>query len=191
MLILVKLGGVSNMSKTMKQLTMEFGVTRQAIMRKMDDKFRSKYVSKVHSNGVSKLTISDDGYKLLKQHFLSSNRVVSNESASYSNYVTHDSVTDTAMELLEKQLVEKDKQIEKLQQSLGEAHKLLSQQQQLNLSTNRQNEKLLDTSTNNTPSQDDSPSQNDDTDVLKPTESNSKWEETKTLKKGLFGWLRR
>nr|WP_308718736.1 DUF536 domain-containing protein [Lactiplantibacillus plantarum] len=48
------------------------------------------------------------------------------------------------MELLEKQLVEKDKQIEKLQQSLGEAHKLLDQQQQLNLSTNRQNEKLLD-----------------------------------------------
>nr|WP_244048083.1 hypothetical protein [Lactiplantibacillus plantarum] len=68
---------------------------------------------------------------------------------------------------------------------------LLDQQQQLNLSTNRQNEKLLDTSTNNTPSQDDSPSQNDDTDALKPTESNSKWEETKTLKKGLFGWLRR
>ena len=68
---------------------------------------------------------------------------------------------------------------------------LLDQQQRLNLSTNRQNEKLLDTTTNNTPSQDDSPSQNDDTDVLKPTESKSKGEETKTLKKGLFGWLRR
>ncbi|MEE6693029.1 hypothetical protein [Lactiplantibacillus plantarum] len=77
----------------------------------------------------------------------------------------------------------KNNQIDKFQQ-------LLDQQQQLNLSTNRQNEKLLDTSTNNTLSQDDSPSQNDDKDVLKPTESNSKWEETKTLKKGLFGWLR-
>lgn len=191
MLILVKLGGVSNMSKTMKQLTTEFGVTRQAIMRKMDDKFRSKYVSKVHSNGVSKLTISDDGYKLLKQHFLSSNRAVSNESVSHSNYVTHDSVTDTAMELLEKQLIEKDKQIEKLQQSLSEAHKLLSQQQQLNLSTNRQNEKLLDTTKNNTRSQDDSTLQNDHTDVSEPTEGNYKGVENKTLKKGLFGWLRR
>ncbi len=178
MLILVKLGGVSNMSKTMKQLTMEFGVTRQAIMRKMDDKFRSKYVSKVHSNGVSKLTISDDGYKLLKQHFLSSNRVVSNESVSYSNYVTHDSVTDTAMELLEKQLVEKDKQIEKLQQSLGEAHKLLDQQQQLNLSTNRQNEKLLDA-----PQKTSEDASKDDTDVLEPTGDHYKGEETKTLKK--------
>ena len=78
----------------------------------------------------------------------------------------------------------KNNQIDKFQQ-------LLDQQQQLNLSTNRQNEKLLDTSTNNTPSQDDSPSQNDDTDVLKPTEGNYKGVDTKTPKKGLFGWLRR
>ncbi|WKF87628.1 hypothetical protein [Lactiplantibacillus plantarum] len=78
----------------------------------------------------------------------------------------------------------KNNQIDKFQQ-------LLSQQQQLNLSTNRQNEKLLDTTTNNTPSQDDSPLQNDDTDVLNPTEGNYKGAENKTPKKGLFGWLRR
>ena len=54
----------------------------------------------------------------------------------------------------------KNNQIDKFQQ-------LLSQQQQLNLSTNRQNEKLLDT---NTPSQDDSPLKSDDTDVSEPTE---------------------
>ncbi|KZV00590.1 hypothetical protein Nizo3893_0824 [Lactiplantibacillus plantarum] len=74
----------------------------------------------------------------------------------------------------------KNNQIDKFQQ-------LLDQQQQLNLSTNRQNEKLLDTTTSNNPSQDDNPSQNDDTDVLKSTEGN----EVKTSKKGLFGWLRR
>ena len=85
---------------------------------------------------------------------------------------------------MRRQLDEKDRQIEKLTQ-------LLSQQQQLNLSTNRQNEKLLDTTTNNTPSQDDSPSQSDDTDVLKPTDGNSKGVENETPKKGLFGWLRR
>lgn len=78
----------------------------------------------------------------------------------------------------------KNNQIDKFQQ-------LLDQQQQLNLSTNRQNEKLLDTTTNSTPSQDDSPSQSDDTDVLKPTEGNSKGVENKAPKKGLFGWLRR
>ncbi|MCT4461551.1 hypothetical protein [Lactiplantibacillus plantarum] len=79
----------------------------------------------------------------------------------------------------------KNNQIDKFQQ-------LLDQQQRLNLSTNRQNEKLLDTTTNNTPSQDDRPLQNDDTDVLKPTEGNYyKGKETKTPKKGLFGWMRR
>ncbi|QXI72648.1 hypothetical protein [Lactiplantibacillus plantarum] len=78
----------------------------------------------------------------------------------------------------------KNNQIDKFQQ-------LLSQQQQLNLSTNRQNEKLLDTTTNNTPSQDDNPSQNDHTDVSEPTEGNYKGVENKTSKKGLFGWLRR
>ncbi|MGJ3848379.1 hypothetical protein ACLOCM_12180 [Levilactobacillus brevis] len=78
----------------------------------------------------------------------------------------------------------KNNQIDKFQQ-------LLDQQQQLNLSTNRQNEKLLDTATNNTPSQEDSPLQNDHTDVSEPTEGNYKGEETKTPKKGLFGWLRR
>ncbi|WP_426665348.1 hypothetical protein ACP10D_16370 (plasmid) [Lactiplantibacillus plantarum] len=75
----------------------------------------------------------------------------------------------------------KNNQIDKFQQ-------LLSQQQQLNLSTNRQNEKLLDT---NTPSQDDNPLQDDHTGVSEPTEGNYKGVENKTPKKGLFGWLRR
>ena len=39
----------------MKQLTTEFGVTRQAIMRKMDNKFRNKYVSRVHPNAISSI----------------------------------------------------------------------------------------------------------------------------------------
>ena len=78
----------------------------------------------------------------------------------------------------------KNNQIDKFQQ-------LLDQQQQLNLSTNRQNEKLLDTTTNNPLSQDDIPLKSDDTDVLKPTEGNYKGVDTKTPKRGLFGWLRR
>ena len=120
----------------MKQLTTEFGVTRQAIMRKMDNKFRNKYVSKVHSNGISKLMISDDGYSLLKQYFSNSNKNVSNKDVNYNNEVTHDNIK-LAMELLEKQLDKKDQQIDKLQQSLSEAHKLLDQQQQLNLSSQK------------------------------------------------------
>lgn len=109
-----------------------------------------------------------------------------NSSSSPKTDIESDLVKQLRVDLedAKAEIKAKNNQIDKFQQ-------LLDQQQQLNLSTNRQNEKLLDTSTNNTPSQDDSPSQNDDTDVLKPTEGNSKGEETKTLKKGLFGWLRR
>ena len=135
----------------MKQLTTEFGVTRQAIMRKMDNKFRNKYVSKVHSNGISKLMISDDGYSLLKQYFSNSNKNVSNKDVNYNNEVTHDNIK-LAMELLEKQLDKKDQQIDKLQQSLSEAHKLLDQQQQLNLSSQKllENQKSEQNIKNNT-----------------------------------------
>lgn len=88
------------------------------------------------------------------------------------------------IEMLKNEVSQKNKEIDNFQV-------LLSQQQQLNLSTNRQNEKLLDTTTNNTHSQDDNPLQNDDTDVSEPTEGNYKGVENKTPKKGLFGWLKR
>nr|WP_114788400.1 hypothetical protein [Lactiplantibacillus plantarum] len=73
----------------------------------------------------------------------------------------------------------KNNQIDKFQQ-------LLDQQQQLNLATNRQNEKLL-----NTPQKTSEDASKDDTDVLEPTGDHYKGEEVKAPKKGLFGWLRR
>ena len=159
----------------MKQLTTEFGVTRQAIMRKMDNDFRSKYVSKVHSNGISKLMISDDGYSLLKQYFSISNKSVNSKDVNYSNEVTHDNIK-LAMELLEKQLEKKDQQIDKLQQSLGEAHKLLDQQQQLNLSS----QKLLESKSNTTQErQNDSKDDNNDTDINTSKQSKKPSNETK------------
>ena len=163
------------MSKTMKQLTMEFGVTRQAIMRKMDNNFRSKYVSKVHSNGISKLIISDDGYSLLKQYFSSSNKNVSNKDANYSNEVTHDNIK-LAMDLLEEQLNEKDKQIDKLQKSLGEAHRLLDQQQQLNLSSQKllENQKSEQNVNNHTTQSRQNASKDDQNDTDTNSEQNKK-----------------
>ncbi|KZU59561.1 hypothetical protein Nizo2806_1777 [Lactiplantibacillus plantarum] len=92
---------------------------------------------------------------------------------------------------LKSQLKAKDAQINDLHAIIKQNQRLLDQQQQLNLATNRQNEKLLDGGANNT-QQNVSESQNmDDTDVLKPTEDNYKGEEIKTSKRGLFGWLRR
>ena len=83
------------------------------------------------------------------------------------------------IEILKGELERKNDQLDKMQS-------LLDQQQQLNLSTNRQNEKLLDA-----PQKTSEDALKDDTDVLEPTEGNYKGEEVKTPKKGLFGWLRR
>ncbi|CAB1722182.1 hypothetical protein [Lactiplantibacillus plantarum] len=109
-----------------------------------------------------------------------------NSSSSPKTDIESDLVKQLRVDLedAKAEIKAKNNQIDKFQQ-------LLDQQQRLNLSTNRQNEKLLDATTNNTPLQDDRPLQNDDTDVLKPTEGNYKGKETKTPKKGLFGWLRR
>ncbi|MHA3853026.1 hypothetical protein ACX1CG_15855 (plasmid) [Lactiplantibacillus plantarum] len=83
------------------------------------------------------------------------------------------------IEILKGELERKNDQLDKMQS-------LLDQQQQLNLSTNRQNEKLLDT-----PQKTSEDALKDDTDVLEPTGDHYKGEEVKTPKKGLFGWLRR
>nr|WP_243147736.1 hypothetical protein [Weissella cibaria]AUG89718.1 hypothetical protein [Weissella cibaria] len=78
----------------------------------------------------------------------------------------------------------KNNQIDKFQQ-------LLDQQQQLNLATNRQNEKLLDGNADNTPQKGSESPNKDDTDGLEPNEDNHKVEDNKTPKKGFFDWLKR
>lgn len=91
---------------------------------------------------------------------------------------------------LKSQLKAKDTQIADLHSIIKQNQRLLDQQQQLNLATNRQNEKLLDGKTDNTP-QNVSESHNiNDTDDLKPNEPNRKVEETKAPKKGFFDWLK-
>ncbi|SPH07786.1 hypothetical protein LAP8965_02958 [Lactiplantibacillus plantarum] len=87
---------------------------------------------------------------------------------------------------LKSQLKAKDTQIADLHSIIKQNQRLLDQQQQLNLATNRQNEKLL-----NTPQKTSEDVSKDDTDVLEPTGDHYKGEEVKTPKKGLFGWLRR
>lgn len=88
------------------------------------------------------------------------------------------------VEILKSEVAQKNKEINKFQV-------LLDQQQQLNLTTNRQNEKLLDSHTDNTPQKGSESPNKDDADGLEPTEGNHKVEENKTTKKGFFDWLKR
>ena len=160
-------------SKTISSIAKELNLSRARVYQIIDMLDDNE---KPLQDSNDRYVIDDSVVNAIRKYYANSNTKAKQEKTS--------PIDDKVLDIMRRQLDEKDRQIEKLTQ-------LLNQQQQLNLSTNRQNEKLLDTTTNSTPSQDDSPSQNDDTDVLKPTEGNYKEKETKTPKKGLFGWLRR
>ncbi|WP_280990860.1 DUF536 domain-containing protein [Lactiplantibacillus carotarum] len=160
-------------NKTISSIAKDLNISRARVYQIIDMLDDNEKPSKDSND---RYVIDDSVVNAIRKYYANSNTEVKQEKTS--------PIDDKVLDIMRHQLDEKDRQIEKLTQ-------LLDQQQQLNLSTNRQNEKLLDTTTNNTSSQDDSPSQNDDTDVSEPTEGNYKGVENKTPKKGLFGWLRR
>ena len=160
-------------SKTISSIAKELNLSRARVYQIIDMLDDNE---KPLKDSNDRYVIDDSAVNAIRKYYANSNTKAKQEKTS--------PIDDKVLDIMRRQLDEKDRQIEKLTQ-------LLDQQQRLNLSTNRQNEKLLDTTTNNTPSQDDRPLQNDDTDVLKPTEGNYEGKETKTPKKGLFGWLRR
>ncbi|WP_436646709.1 hypothetical protein [Lactiplantibacillus plantarum] len=137
----------------------------------------------IRDNNISERSMKGNA-KLYSEH---TKDVIIKAFSNESVHLATEAKADTSRILLEQIGILKG-ELERKNDQLDKMQSLLDQQQQLNLSTNRQNEKLLD---NNNPSQDDNPLQNDDTDVSEPTEGNYKGVENKTPKKGLFGWLRR
>ena len=61
------------MSKTIKELADEFGVSKTAIRNKLTEEFRSKWVQTSTANGVKTLVITEDGVNALKTIFLGGN----------------------------------------------------------------------------------------------------------------------
>ncbi|MCT0195790.1 DUF536 domain-containing protein [Latilactobacillus curvatus] len=160
-------------NKTISSIAKDLNISRARVYQIIDMLDDNEKPSKDSND---RYIIDNSVVNAIRKYYANSNTKSKQEKTS--------PIDDKVLDIMRHQLDEKDRQIEKLTQ-------LLDQQQQLNLSTNRQNEKLLDTTTNNTPSQDDNPLQNDHTDVSEPTEGNYKGVENKTPKKGLFGWLRR
>ena len=157
-------------NKTISSIAKDLNISRARVYQIIDMLDDNEKPSKDSND---RYIIDDSVVNAIRKYYANSNTKAKQEKTS--------PIDDKVLDIMRHQLDEKDRQIEKLT-------KLLDQQQQLNLSTNRQNEKLLDT---NTPSKDDNPLQNDHRDVSEPTEGNYKGEENKTPKKGLFGWLRR
>ena len=155
-------------NKTISSIAKDLKVSRARVYQIIDMLDDNEKPSKDSND---RYLIDDSVVNSIRKYYAKSNTKAKQEKTS--------PIDDKVLDIMRRQLDEKDRQIEKLTQ-------LLDQQQQLSLSTNRQNEKLLDT-----PQKTSEDASKDDTDVLEPTEGNYKGVENKTPKKGLFGWLRR
>lgn len=134
--------------KTIKELADEIGVSKTAIHKKVTPDMRNKFFSKIGN----KFVISEEGQEAIKSTFIVSFSETENQKPETDNSTTKETksentitsevsennLSDAAIKIIEnyqKQLEQKDKQ-------LSELHKLLDQQQQLTLHSNKQNELL-------------------------------------------------
>lgn len=101
------------MSKTIKQLADELGVSKTAIRKKMTDEVKTKFAETV--SGV--VYISEDGENIIKKGFLKSK---SETSVSGNQFAVVSGEFAEIIEVLQKQLAIKDLQIEQQQKSITE-----------------------------------------------------------------------
>ncbi|VGQ81384.1 DNA-binding protein [Streptococcus pyogenes] len=111
------------MSKTIKELADEFGVSKTAIRNKLTEEFRSKWVQTSTAKGVKTLVITEDGVNALKSIFLGGNHT--------ANIGTNQPQTGL-------------QSIEFYEEEIRELRKLLDQSQQLLLNEQKKSQLLLE-----------------------------------------------
>lgn len=127
------------MSKTIKQLADEFGVSKTAIRKRFTDEFKEKYVQ---STSEGSLRVSDDGCKLIAESFrkraetsletkkLSQPKFA--ETCENSGFQQSIDIQKENIEFLKEQLAIKDEQLRAQQQQLSiKDEQIKAQQQQL------------------------------------------------------------
>ena len=117
------------MSKTIKEIADELGVSKNTIRNKMTADFRKKWVQTLTANGVQTLVITEEGVNALKSIFRGEN---------YTANFTENQFAPN--EDLKAELKAKNEQIESLQ-------KLLDQSQQLLLSEQKKSQLLIENQT--------------------------------------------
>lgn len=118
------------MSKTIKEIADELGVSKTAIRNKMTDDFREKWVQTSTANGVQTLVITEEGVNVLKSIFRGGNH-----TANLGANFTENQFAPN--EDFKAELKAKNEQIESLQ-------KLLDQSQQLLLSEQKKSQLLIE-----------------------------------------------
>lgn len=125
------------MTKTILELANELDVTKQAIQYQLK-RINKKYLSKRDDGAY---LISKEGQDLIREamgfEMKSSNKDTDKDHQKTDKISDKDLLEDT-ITILQKELEEKNHQIESLQELLKEQQNLLSQQQQLSLQSNQQ-----------------------------------------------------
>lgn len=125
------------MSKTIKEIAEELGVSKQAVFKKIKKEPLSTSLQQFISTVDGVVYISVDGAKLVAEAFNkdSPSTVVDNQPST-NHQLVYDQLIATLQEnqeLLRKEIEEKNKQIQQLQKLLEQQQLLLDQQQHLNL----------------------------------------------------------
>ncbi|MEE8825044.1 hypothetical protein LASUN_06460 [Lentilactobacillus sunkii] len=117
------------MELTIKELADELSVSKTAIRKHMDDKFRDTYTIKKGN----KILIKDEGVEVLKGQFKSQEDHVAKEEQKQTANQLSVKGSDKQTALLAEQLEDQRKQIDAKDKQIAELHQLLDQSQRLQL----------------------------------------------------------
>lgn len=124
---------------TVRELAEEFGVSKQAINKRLDTNFRRQHVTTKTVKGVATLIVDDSGKSLLYKVFKGDNEQPLSDNENQQQFVAllKQQIDSQNLELKIKneQLAVKDEQLKSMQQ-------LLDQSQQLQLMTEKKLEKI-------------------------------------------------
>ena len=136
------------MSKTIKELANELGISKQAVSKKLTANFRANHVTTVTTNGRQQLVIDDDGVFALKSQHIANHNQPPTANQPTTNVVDNNVnlVDELKNRILaqENELSQKNKQILAKDTQLENMQKLLDQSQQLQLMAENKLKKLED-----------------------------------------------
>ena len=118
------------MPKTIKELSEEIGVSKQAINRFLTSDFRRQHVTTKTDNKVGALLIDKSGETLIKKRFSTDNDRQQTDNDDRQQVV---GLLERQLEDQQRELAEKNKQIEAKDTQISNLQNLLDQSQQLQL----------------------------------------------------------
>jgi predicted ArsR family transcriptional regulator len=118
------------MPKTIKELSEEIGVSKQAINRFLTSDFRRQHVTTKTDNKVGALLVDKSGEILIKKHFSIDNDRQQTDNDDRQQVV---GLLEKQIENQQRELAEKNKQIEAKDTQISNLQNLLDQSQQLQL----------------------------------------------------------